>query len=307
MFSTNVTTWISILRWLVVALCLVNFGLDMFQIKAYNTYLTVVLHWRFLVQAVASTCLMLWLLLSELDSIYLRRKALPADHKIRKYGSSWPHWFLWYTIRWTMIFGICIALLQATLQASVTSKRTAFTLPYNRNTPEADALYWSWTHDNVDISEDNEHVQIVHVYNPRDLHDCSKYGYTLGQPLTMLCSFDQATVVIGIVVGFLAMMESVLTVWSSLKALFRARRSFNKAGRYNDGEGAAQERPHELNSYYVAPVTTGSVATASHGSSFGDAPTPIYSAYDTDTPSKSDSLLSKKASAPQAGAVDVKK
>ncbi|KAF9299738.1 hypothetical protein BGZ74_008690 [Mortierella antarctica] len=290
MFSTNVTTWISILRWLVVALCLVNFGLDMFQIKAYNTYLTVVLHWRFLVQAVASTCLMLWLLLSELDSINLRRKALPADHKIRKYGSSWPRWFLWHTIRWTMIF------------ASVTSKRTAFTLPYNRNTPEADAFYWSWTHDDVDISEDNEHVQIVHVYNPRDLHDCSKYGYTLGQPLTMLCSFDQATVVIGIVVGFLAMMES-----SSLKALFRARRSFNKAGRYSDGEGVAQERPHELHSYYVAPVTTGSVATASHGSSFGDAPTPIYSAYDTDTPSKSDSLFSKKASAPQAGAVDVKK
>ncbi|KAF9325873.1 hypothetical protein BG006_010654, partial [Podila minutissima] len=139
--------------------------------------------------------------------------------------------------------------------------RTAFTLPYKRNTPEADALYWSWTHDDVDISEDNEHVQIAHVYNLRDLHDCSKYGDTLGQPLTILCSVDQATVVIGIVVGFLAMMESVLTVWSSLKALFRARRSSNKSG----------------------------------------------SAYDTNTPSKSDSLLSNKASAPHAGAVDVNK
>ncbi|KAG0083560.1 hypothetical protein BGZ93_005919 [Podila epicladia] len=307
MFSTNITTWISILRWLVAALCLVNFGLDMFQIKAYNTYLTIVLHWRFLVQAVASTCLMLWLLLAELDSINLRRKALTADHKIHAHGSSWPRWLLWYTVRWTMIFGICVALLQATLQASVTSKRTAFTLPYNRNTPEADALYWSWTHDDIDISEDDEYVQIVHVYNPRDLHDCSKYDYTLGQPLTMLCSFDQATVVIGIVVGFLAMMESVLTVWSSLKALFRARRSFNKAGKYMDAEGAAQGRLHELHSYYVAPVTIRSVATASHGLGFGDTLSPSYSAYNTDTPSKTGSLLNKKAPAPQTGADDVKK
>ncbi|KAG0025750.1 hypothetical protein BGZ82_009854 [Podila clonocystis] len=206
-----------------------------------------------------------------------------------------------------MIFGICIALLQATLQASVASKRTAFTLPFNRNTPEADALYWSWTHDDVDSSEDNEHVQIVHVYNPRDLHDCSKYGYTLGQPLTMLCSFDQVTVAIGIAVGFLVIAESVLTVWSSLKALFRARSCFNKARDYKDAEGAAQERPHELHAYYVAPVTPGSGATASRGSGFGDAPSPSYSTYDTDTPAKCGSLVSKKASAPQAGSVDVKK
>lgn len=224
-------SWISVFRWIIIILTAATFGLDMYLLKVFKDNLTVVLHWRYIVQTAITGVFFWWTLITEIDNSVersTRRRAVKDGtfEQTRKYRqrSYISCVFVWHVFRLLFYWTFCAGMLQVAIQAMAHSFRTVFALPYDRNTPEARSLNWDWSRDN-DYDDDHYPFTSSLVYNPRDLYNCNKYNFTWGQPLTMICNFDQTTLSAACLIALFAFIESILTFIHDIKLMRRGHRT----------------------------------------------------------------------------------
>ncbi|KAF9289387.1 hypothetical protein BGZ74_000728 [Mortierella antarctica] len=239
------SSWISVIRWIIIFLTAATFGLDMYLLKVFKDNLTVVLHWRYIVQTSIIGTIFWWTLITEIDDSVERGKRrravkegifqLKRKYRQRSYASCL---FFWHVIRLLWYWALCAAMLQVAIEAMSRSFRTVFTLPYNRNTPEADALNWDWSKDDDYDGDDHYPFTSTLAYNPRDLYDCQKYNFTWGQPLTMICNFDQSTLSAACLTVLFAFIESIMTFIHDTRQMRRGHRTDEhelEVGTYHKG------------------------------------------------------------------------
>ncbi|KAF9423736.1 hypothetical protein BGZ94_008199 [Podila epigama] len=190
-----------------------QFSLDMYLLKIRRQNLTVVVHWRFIVQTAITGTFFLWTLITEIDDHIERRKRKRAirdgsfmtksKYRQRSYRSCSS---IWNIFRFLVYLILCAGLIRLSVETMVRSYRTVFTLPYDRNSPEADGLNWNWYRGYKDWNSVDE------VYNPRDLYNCDGYNFDWDMPLTTLCNLDQTTLSAACLIGLFALIEAFMTV-----------------------------------------------------------------------------------------------
>ncbi|KAF9896593.1 hypothetical protein BX616_007154 [Lobosporangium transversale] len=168
-------------------------ALDCYFIKQYNDNNRLVFAWRFYVQFGLNALICLYFISSLIALHAMRRKLRYQVASGRRTGSV-----IAAIIRVIFVLSVSAGLLYTTLQALINQRRSNMILPFPREAPGFKDL-------NNDYSE----------FDARNLFSCPSKDIT---ETTLLCNFDQSTMLIGALAGVFAIIETALVLTYQFKS-----------------------------------------------------------------------------------------
>lgn len=177
-------------------LALVTFGIDAYFIKLYRDYQNLVFSWRFYVQT-GVTGILTFYFIASLISFCVHRRQLKRMTYFKPRSSFHSMISLFEML---VVIGLSGGLLYVTVPALTGRNRTAFLVPFNRDSPQDDSI-------NGDYRK----------YDPMNLYQCPENNNNsrdltipFDSELSYLCSFDRSVMSAACGVGGIAIIAAIL-------------------------------------------------------------------------------------------------